>query len=259
MIIFDTNVNILERNAPIAFGNTFFHFNESTSTNNVAKQFAADGIAGHGTIIRSDWQSKGRGQETTSWESEPAKNLLCSLIFHPSRLLSQNIVYLNMAVCLSAIDVLSPYTNDAAIKWPNDLYVGNKKIAGILIENTVQGNLIKQVIIGLGFNINQQHFLTTTNAISLSQVANYELDIGMFLKQWLNAISLRYTQFENGDFSQLWNQYHQYLYQLGNTCNFECNGEIIEGTVLGVNTDGLLRLKIDTSEQLFHVKQLKWL
>ena len=95
--------NILSHNTTSSLGHSIIHLNEVTSTNDLAKQLIAENLAGHGTFIRADYQSKGRGQEVSSWESERGQNLLCSMVLFP-KLQVQHQVYLNLAICLAVHD-----------------------------------------------------------------------------------------------------------------------------------------------------------
>ena len=128
----------------------------------------------HGTCVLADRQSAGRGQRGNTWESEPGKNLTFSVLLRPDGLHASQQFRISQAVSLAITDTLDgflPEGIEAKVKWPNDIYVGNRKICGILIENTLCGAAIQHSIIGIGLNINQRDFLSDApNPVSLYQL-----------------------------------------------------------------------------------------
>ena len=130
---------------------------ELESTNNYAKQLVSDKVE-EGTVVLAQFQSKGRGQQGNYWESETGKNLLFSLILYPDFLEAEFQFSLSMLVSLAIVSVLDEETDEVQIKWPNDIYVGKLKIAGILIENTIKGSKLGSTIVGVGLNLNQEMF-----------------------------------------------------------------------------------------------------
>ena len=110
------------------------------------------------TAICAEYQTAGRGCGTNRWESERGKNLLFSLLLHPEQIHASKQFHISMAISLAITEALGQYIGNLSIKWPNDIYWKNGKLAGILIENTLQGTMIKDCIIGVGLNVNQQHF-----------------------------------------------------------------------------------------------------
>ena len=128
------------------------------------------------TVIAEN-QTAGRGQRGNSWESECGKNLTFSTVIYPTALEAKEQFHLSMAVAFAVIDALKTYTDGFTIKWPNDIYWKDKKIGGILIENELEGKYITQCIIGIGLNVNQQHFYSSApNPISLYQILGTEIN-----------------------------------------------------------------------------------
>lgn len=236
------------------------HLGEVTSTNDLARQLLEEQIVHHGTFIRADMQSKGRGQEQNVWESEKGANLLCSLVLIPDGATVDRQVLLNMSMCLAVRDMVqeSCPTHKVAIKWPNDVYVEDKKIAGILIENVLQGNLLKQIIVGIGLNINQQLF-HHTKACSLISVTGNPHDIDAAEKLLLCHLKFRYEQWICGQNKALWDDYHQYLYKKDVVSLFELKGSIVSGVVKGVDEAGRLLLQVANEQKVLNVKEVKWL
>ena len=127
------------------------------------------------TVVTTDYQTSGRGQADNHWESEAHKNLLCSVLFHPDGIPASRQFLLSMAVALAVSKTLEHYTDGINIKWPNDIYWNDRKICGILIENRLSGQHIKDTIAGIGININQRTFHSDApNPVSLIQITGRE-------------------------------------------------------------------------------------
>ena len=109
-------------------------------------------------VVTTEFQSSGRGQGTNTWESERGKNLLFSVLCHPVWIPITGQFILSEAIALAIRDALAVYDSHFTIKWPNDIYWNDKKICGILIENTLGGGHIKDCILGVGLNVNQNAF-----------------------------------------------------------------------------------------------------
>jgi BirA family biotin operon repressor/biotin-[acetyl-CoA-carboxylase] ligase len=258
--IFVAKVDILNQNSAYSLGNHVLHLGEVTSTNDLARQLLDEKIVHHGTFIRSDMQSKGRGQEQNIWESEKGANLLCSLILIPDAVQVDSQVYLNMSVCLALRDMVQEYcpTRKVSIKWPNDVYVDDHKIVGVLIENAFQGSLIKHSIVGMGVNINQQSF-TSAKACSLATITQQTYDVAVCSELLLGHLKFRYDQWIHQQKQALWNDYHQYLYKKDVVSLFEIQGTIVSGMVKGIDEAGRLLLQVDGEIRLLNVKEVKWL
>lgn len=234
-----------------------YHLSEVTSTNELAKQLLNDNILTGGSWILADWQSAGKGQEKTSWESNKGENILCSTIIFPIGLSVDDQVYLNLAVCLAVYDVVSLYCSNVYIKWPNDVYVNHQKIAGILIENSIQGSMLKSSIIGIGLNVNQQSF-NVLHATSLALNLQKQLMVNNVFLELQQAWQKRHQQLLQKQFQLLWDQYHLYLYKKDETSVFTVNGKTLKGIVRGIDRNGRLKVLIDEAEQLFQVKEIAW-
>ncbi len=235
------------------------HFSEVTSTNNVAKQLLDENLAYQGYVISSDFQSKGRGQEGNRWEAEKGKNILCSLVLHP-QLTVEYQVYLNISMCLAVYDFVKKEceTAEVRIKWPNDIYVNEQKVAGILIENSVLGMTIKHSIVGVGINMNQLQFFTE-KAISLGLVTGKQYSIEESMKGLLQCMELRYDQLLAGAYPQLWEQYHEFFYRRNKATAFAAFDRNFEGMPIGIDDAGRLLVNEDDEIKLFNVKEITWL
>ena len=144
------------------------------------------------SLVWSQAQTQGRGQRGNSWESEPGKNITASLIFHPENFPAIRQFEISEAVALAIVDFLASYGVEAHIKWPNDIYVGDKKICGILVEHVVTGKNITRTIAGVGININQEEFKSDApNPVSLLQISGRQHD----LEKAIENLALRFDRY----------------------------------------------------------------
>lgn len=164
------------------------HIDETDSTNRWLREHLTGGLSPC-EVVWADYQTAGRGQGTNRWESERGKNLTFSILLHPVDLPANRQFLLSMQVSLAICEALSEHIGDLSIKWPNDIYWRNAKIAGILIENRLQGNVIRDSIVGVGLNVNQRQFMSDApNPISLWQICEHETDREQLLKDILAAL-----------------------------------------------------------------------
>jgi len=161
----------------------------TASTSSYLAGIAAD--APHGTVVMAREQTAGRGQRGNSWEAEPGSNITLSLLLRPEGLEPACQFVISQAVSLAIVDMLGHFVSEPVrIKWPNDIYVGDRKICGILIENTVTGSAIDRSIIGIGLNVNQMEFHSDApNPVSLRQLMpNVEFDPEAIARTMVNDI-----------------------------------------------------------------------
>ena len=188
------------------------HIAQTDSTSNVLKQLSATSSLPQGYTLYASYQSAGRGQQGNSWDSEPDKNLLFSTLFYPDNLTATQQFRLSMAVALQVVKTLQHYVPQTRIKWPNDIYVGDRKMGGMLIENQLAGDKIQQAVIGIGININQTVFQRhIPNPTSFSLLTGKTYNIEILLDEIL-------TSFEDlnsliADFDVLKQQYFCHLYR----------------------------------------------
>ncbi len=165
------------------------HIDETDSTNRWLRAYlqTADDDCQR-VAVWTDYQTAGRGCGTNTWESERGQNLLFSLLIHPQSLPANKQFHISMAISLAICEVLDQQIGDVSIKWPNDIYWRNGKLAGILIENQLQGTTIRDSIIGVGINVNQQRFLSNApNPVSLFQIHGLETSRERLLEDILQA------------------------------------------------------------------------
>lgn len=170
---------------------------ETISTNEYLAEQCAHGNVEEFHTVFTEFQTSGKGQRGNSWESEAGKNLLFSTVLYPTTLEAKQQFNLSILVTGSILDALEQFTEGFSIKWPNDIYWKDKKIAGILIENILEGKYISQCIIGIGLNVNQKEFHSSApNPVSLAQIIGEELNREELLERILHNIVAGYRAME---------------------------------------------------------------
>ena len=171
------------------------HLDETESTNRWLREQGGE----ENVVVWTDYQTAGRGCGTNRWESERGKNLLFSILIHPTEVKPQEQFRLSMAISLAIVHALQDYTDGLSIKWPNDIYWHDRKICGILIENRLSNGCIKDCIIGVGLNVNQREFLSDApNPVSLWQIVGRETDCEALLKRILTCFT--YNEVDADDY-----------------------------------------------------------
>ena len=209
------------------------HIEETDSTNRWLKAH------GEGTmVVVADYQTAGKGCGTNSWESERGKNLTFSMLIHPTDIPASQQFRITEVVSVALCEVLEQYIGDVSIKWPNDIYMGDKKICGVLIENRLQGNVIVDSIIGIGLNVNQTEFVSDApNPVSLRQLLGREIDREALLHDFLETLETVSSS------ETTYSAYRNKLFRLGKQAVFSDEKGRFEGTIQDVETDGRLLIK----------------
>jgi len=245
------------------------------STNNYAKELLAKSSPIDGTVILADEQYAGRGQASNVWQSDANKNLTFSIIYRTDFLLATEQFYLSMAVSIGikyAVNsmlskqlencLLSTKLLNTTIKWPNDIYVDSKKIAGILIENTISGMHLKYSVIGIGLNVNQSHFENNINATSLSLVLEKEMNKIDILNQLLVSIEKYFFLLKERKFVQLKSDYVENLFRYNISTSFKKKDVEFEGKIIDVDEYGNLVIETqngsEISEEKFGFKEISF-
>lgn len=222
---------------------------ETTSTNVELQQMMMDGYLEEGTVLVAENQTLGRGQSGNSWESEPGKNLLFSMLIHPDFLDLKQHFLLSELTANSIKQVLDKYVDHVTIKWPNDIYYQDKKISGILIENNIEENVIRQSVIGIGVNVNQEIFTgETPNAVSLKQILEADIDLDLLLTEITNQLLSDYNKLKNGEWDDIRQYYHGSLYRKSGMYVFSDKNGQFTARVDSVADDGVLSLVTEAGE-----------
>ncbi len=226
------------------------------STNNELLERATHSNVAEGTVVITAHQSAGRGQRGNTWEAQPAQNLTFSVLFKPVFLPAARQFELNMAVALACHRLLSAYfPGKAALKWPNDLYYGDQKMGGILIENAVKGTLLAQSVVGIGLNVNQTAF-SHPRAVSMRNAARQAFDLEDTLHELLAHLEATYLQLRAGQTDGLRQQYLGALYALGQPKLFRVGEAVREGVIRGVDPTGRLVVDMEGQPHPFGFKEI---
>jgi BirA family biotin operon repressor/biotin-[acetyl-CoA-carboxylase] ligase len=243
-------------------GQNFITLKEVDSTNNFLKNLASNSKPViEGTVIMAENQFAGRGQQQNGWHAKPGKNLTFSILLKPFFLAVTNQFDLTRAVSLGIFETLEPLLGEKLkIKWPNDIYYDNYKIGGMLIENMVQGSQIKNSVIGIGLNINQERFPPhLPMARSLKQILHQDYDLKTLLSDICRNIEAWYLNLKAGEISFVRNSYLSRLYWLNEHKAFKTKSDIFSGIITKVRDNGLLVVQNNKDEELeFNLKEIEF-
>jgi BirA family biotin operon repressor/biotin-[acetyl-CoA-carboxylase] ligase len=222
--------------------NIIFRENLS-STNDYLDHLIKSRDLQEGTIVHTNYQLEGKGQIGNRWESEDGKNLLLSILLLPNMIEPSDQFIISRMISVGIIDFLKRYLPVCKIKWPNDIYVNDDKIAGILIENIILEEKIQYSIAGIGLNINQKKFHSgAPNPVSLSLLTGIEYDLSTCLTQLASDIDYRYKQLI-ADSEKLKNEYISNLYRFNEMHKFRDDTGIFTGQIISVADSGLLKIE----------------
>ena len=209
-----------------------------------------------GFVVYADFQTSGRGQQGNSWEAEKKKNLLFSLLLYPKHILINEQFLISQAVSIGIKRVLDKYVDNISIKWPNDIFWNNRKIAGILIENSLQGTSIKNSIVGIGLNVNQVEFNCVPNAVSLKQITQKTYSRIQLLQEIReNILDVYHCQ----DAEKIRAEYLQILYRKTGYFPYSTQNEYFEAKITQIYPDGRLELEDRTGKnRIFYFKEVQF-
>lgn len=232
-----------------------------TSTNSYLAEKAKLENLSDWTIVRSDFQSAGRGYHKNVWESEKGENLLFSFYLKPVFLNPANQFMLSQAISLGIIDFLGKFGKGFQIKWPNDIFFEKKKIAGILIENAFSGSNFQSSIIGIGLNLNQTDFSGhLPNPVSLRQIIGRKLNVQKEFFDLIECLKIRVKQLEKETVESLTNKYLSHLFLFQKESQYKSAGKQFSGTIVGVDEFGRLQLiSSEGDDLLFAFKEIEYL
>jgi BirA family biotin operon repressor/biotin-[acetyl-CoA-carboxylase] ligase len=215
-----------------------------SSTNTVAAALLNSEKPAEGTVITASFQAKGRGQTGNGWESEAGKNLLMSVILYPVTVRAEDQFIISQMVSLALYDLVRKEASGVKIKWPNDIYVKDDKIAGILIENSIMGNSIVSTVAGIGLNVNQKSWKgSAPNPVSLANLTGKVYDTEKILDELVRLLDERYAMVTGKDSGRLSDDYHAALYRLGEWHRYaDAEGEFT-GMIESAGAGGLLRVR----------------
>lgn len=212
------------------------------------------------TLVVADNQTRGRGQQGNSWETERGKNLIFSLLCHPRFILASEQFLLSQCMAVAIREVLARYVEGVTVKWPNDIYVGDEKISGTLIECDLQGKHIANCIIGVGININQTEFRgDAPNPTSLQLLTGKEHDREEILSDIVKTFRLGYEALEQGKAEALRQCYWEHLYRRDGFHRYsDVRGEFM-AEMAEVEPTGHLRLRFENGNVVrYELKEVRF-
>jgi BirA family biotin operon repressor/biotin-[acetyl-CoA-carboxylase] ligase len=222
----------------------YIFLNEVESTNNYANHLVLSKAAVNGTVVLAQHQKMGRGQQGNHWESEFGKNLLMSIILFPHFLPAAKQFYLSKITSLALTGFITNETSEVTIKWPNDIYIGNKKLAGILIENSIKVNYLDSTIIGIGLNLNQEVFVSgAPNPVSLKQITGKDYNAEEVALKIRELLNIWFEKLQAGSFNEIDLNYFNQLYRGNEWVMFAKHGIQFEGRITGIGEFGQLILE----------------
>ena len=232
------------------------YIEKTTSTNDIIRERDSNL-----SLVWADKQTNGRGQRGNSWESEKGKNLTLSIMTHPTFLAAENQFILSKAISLAVVDTLLNYGISAKIKWPNDIYVGDKKICGILIECDINGSgMLQRVIIGLGLNVNQTKFVSNApNPTSMSIATNKKFNREDILEDLAHGFENIFMMISESLYSPIHNRYFDLLYRKdGVHCYKDKDGEF-KASISSITRYGALVLKRKGIDKEYQFKEVAFI
>lgn len=239
---------------------TYYHFNSLLSTNSYALERAKQKEFSEGDVIYTDYQEMGKGQQGNTWDSEPSKNLLMSIIVNP-KIKVENRFLISQCVAIGIKNYLDSLSVGVVqIKWPNDILVDRQKVAGTLIENIIEGDEISTSVIGLGLNVNQMKFKTyPRKATSLALLLGSSFDLVNEMKALTEHIKLVFMELDAMGKSYIQTHYLQFLYGYNSPIRFEdVQGEFV-GKIAHVEIGGMIQLWRNGRLCAYDLKEIKFI
>lgn len=239
---------------------TIIELKQVESTNDYLKKINAAEDLNENVVVTTQSQINGKGQGTNSWESQAGKNLTLSILLQPKFLPAEKMFLVSKVVSLGIIDSLNAQGKKFTIKWPNDIYYQDKKVAGILIENQLLGCCISSSIIGIGLNVNQLKFVSDApNPIALATIFKRSFDLKIVLSDLLNQIQIWYEMLRDGYYDKINDRYFSHLFRNEGYHDFKVEGKIIHASIFDIMEDGQMILRLVNGEKRsFYFKEVEF-
>lgn len=245
--------------AAIDFTSNIRWFDQLDSTNDMCMECAQQGEA-EGLVVAARYQTQGRGQRGNVWSSENGQNLLFSVLLRPLflRVDEQFWITKAVAVALCRLLIQCGVLLEVRIKWPNDIYIGNRKVAGVLVENSFSSEQLEVSVVGIGINLNQSKFpasLPNPTSLALNTGRTFEPD--EVLRCYLRQLSETYAMLRDGQRQALHGAYMSLLYRYGQLARYRGAAGEFEATMVGVSSIGELMLQLPNGNvQSFGFKEI---
>ncbi|MFK7808036.1 MAG: biotin--[acetyl-CoA-carboxylase] ligase [Saprospiraceae bacterium] len=243
-------------------GRNLQHLETTLSTNEYVTNLLSKSKPPEGTVITAYNQAMGRGQIGSYWESEAGKNLTFSVVLYPTFLPVAKQFLLTQCLSLGVVDALSEFVpNSLSLKWPNDIYVNNKKLGGMLIQSSINQTQLIHAVVGIGININQDIFISDApNPISLKQISQEDVPLGFVLNKLCIALEKRYLQLRRSDYDAIRIDYSRHLYYyMEDRIYKRPDGSLFEGRIVDVLPTGKLVINHEKGEEVFGMKEIQFI
>ena len=227
------------------FGSHIIQIDRVSSTNNYAAKLLNQTKIPFGAVIMAQFQDDGRGQRGAVWQSKSGENLLFSAILDGSLMKECPPFYLSKCVAVSIKDTLSFFLKHKIhLKWPNDVLVERRKIAGVLIESQWKGNNLFSSIIGVGLNVNQTHFEYGFDATSMKLLSANDYDLKEVLQVFCTKLNFNFNKLLSKEYSDLQQDYLSSLYKYNEKTHFKIGDQLEEVVLKDVNENGMVSLEM---------------
>ena len=230
------------------------------STNDIASEIIQKNQFIDGTVILTDHQTQGKGQRGNVWKSSPKENLLMSIMFKTNFMRATDQFDLSIMTALSIFEALKSLSfENLKIKWPNDILLNERKIGGILIENTLKGQNLNYSVVGIGLNILQLDFENKRASSLKKEYPELELNREEITEQICESLEKNFILLKSGQQQYLKSKYLQNLFRLEEYADFRTDEKIITGKILGVAADGKLKILSENQEKYYNIKEIQYI
>ncbi|MEZ4885518.1 MAG: biotin--[acetyl-CoA-carboxylase] ligase [Chitinophagales bacterium] len=251
-------------------GKVLIHLDKIDSTNKYATQLLKNEQVREGTIISTAYQLEGKGQRGNTWLSDEGQNITLSIVLYPNFLMAYQQFLLSQSVALGVQSFATEILGEGVcVKWPNDIYYRDRKITGILIENSLSGKNIASSIVGIGINVNQIHFPSSLqSATSFHQITGRHYDLLQLIQQLAQHIEARYLQLRAMRFDEIRHDYLTKLYRFEEWHSFEdvLTNQLFVGKIVAVQKDGKLVVEVkqkvanaENKRRVFDLKEVRFI
>ena len=230
------------------------------STNDIAAEIIQKSEFIDGSVIITEHQTAGKGQRGNKWESMPGENLLLSIILKTDFLKIQNQFDLSICTAVSVFEAIQSFGyENIKIKWPNDIYILDKKAGGILIENSIIGNKLSHSIIGIGINIAQKNFENSRATSLVLADKKIKITVSLLAEKICEFFELNFECLKNNDSAIILQKYLNNLFGMNVLRKFRVKGMIFEGKITGINAFGLLEIVTGSTRKYYDIKEIEYL
>lgn len=241
--------------------NNFIEVEETSSTNELAEKLLAKKEIQEGVVITTKFQSDGKGQYGSSWESMYGKNILMSIVLSPNLLLT-NRFHLTICISIALLDFSRQYFyNRGKVKWPNDLMIDNKKISGILIKNFIRNGIINNSVIGIGINVNQTlHTRYSLQATSFKLLLGKDFKISVLIDKLLYCIEKRYIEMKTKGIEGMRKKYLDNLLYFNEWREYLISGKKVKAKIINIDNTGNIVMNLEDNKIVkFSLKEITFL